>query len=931
MLVMLNDMTGRAAKLKVVFYGGLARRDNWAALPPCAKAAYVVFGPRRLSSRLCRDNGGLVSAVGNKLSGFRPPRKNSKSALSNRFRMEVKGMKDERIERAAIVLVIDDDPFIRLLVRDCLEKTGLAVYEAVDAASGLAAIGMHTPDIVLLDVVMPGISGFEACRQARQLPSMQFCPIVMLTSLEDTDSVTQAYEAGATDFISKPINWQLLQHRVRFILKASESFRSIQKSDLQLANAQRISSVGSWEWNINADTVSWSNEMYRICGVRPGTYGKNYQTFLALVHPADRLQVEAAVRDALDQGPPYDLEHRLLLADGTERHVHGKGDVVFDLAGKAISMNGMLQDITQRMLDQQRIHYLANYDALTSLPNRNLLEDRMLQAITQAKRNSDGITVLCLNLDGFKFVNDSYGHAVGNSLLKKVAVRLKEAVRESDTVACLGGDEFALIYPGLVNNSDVMRSVHRVLGLFAEPFIVDLRAIHVTASIGVCLYPDDGENVGVLSKNADVAMHEAKESGRNCYKFYAQEMGRRIDQYVEMENALRVALDQNQFEVYYQPKVNLRSGKYCGVEALIRWNHPQNGMIQPGTFISLAEKSGMICPIGEWVMRTACAQAKEWCEMGFDDISVAVNLSAYQFSHENVANLVSRILSDTGLGAHYLELELTESMLISDSDNMLMALREIKAIGVTLTLDDFGTGYSSLAYLKRFPFDVIKIDRSFVRNITTDANDASLTKTIVLMAKSLKMKTVAEGVETQGQLGFLSSIKCDVVQGFYLSKPINAAALTELLRKQKGHPVVPRESVPERTILLLDDEPHVLSALKRAFRNEGYQILQTTSAIEAFELLAMHRVQVIISDQRMPIMSGTTFLSKVKELHPETIRIILSGYTELNSVIDAINHGAVYRFFTKPWDDQNLRDQIREAFEHQWLLHGRPHEHLLQM
>lgn len=839
-------------------------------------------------------------------------------------------MKEERVARAAIVLVIDDDPFFRRLVRDNLEEIGLEVYEATDAVSGLAAIGVHAPDIVLLDVVMPGISGFEACRQARQLPNMQFCPIVMLTSLEDMDSVTQAYEVGATDFVSKPINWPLLQHRVRFILKAAESFRSVMKSDLQMANAQRISSIGSWEWNVKADTMSWSNEMYRICGVRPGTYGKNYQSFLALVHPADRLQVEAAVRAALGQGPPYDLEYRLLLPDGTERPVHGKGDVVFDLDGKAISMSGMLQDITQRKLAQERIHYLANYEALTDLPNRNLLEDRLLQAITQAKRNSARITVLCFDLDGFKFVNDSYGHAVGNSLLKKLAVRLKAAVRESDTVARLGGDEFALIFPGLVDNRDVMRSVQRVLGLFAEPFIVDLRAIHVTASIGVCLYPDDGENVDALLKHADVAVYEAKQSGRNCFKFYAQEMGRRIEQYVEMENALRVALEQHQFEVYYQPKVNLRSGKYSGVEALIRWNHPQNGMIQPGTFISLAEKTGLIGPIGEWVMRTACAQAKQWHDMGFDDISVAVNLSAHQFSHQNVANLVSSVLADTGLAPQYLELELTESMLMSDSDSMLTALRDIKAIGVTLALDDFGTGYSSLAYLKRFPIDVIKIDRGFVRNITTDPNDASLTKTIVLMAKSLKMKTVAEGVETQGQLGYLSAIKCDVVQGFYFSKPVNAAALTKMLREQMGHPIVPRGSVFERTILLLDDEPHMLSALQRVFRNEGYQILQTTSALEAFELLAMHRVQVIISDQRMPIMSGTTFLSKVKELHPETIRIILSGYAELESVIDAINHGAVYRFFTKPWDDQDLRDQIREAFEHQWLLHGRPDEHLLQ-
>lgn len=838
-------------------------------------------------------------------------------------------MKDERSGRAAIVLVIDDDPFIRLLARDSLEKIGLEVYEAADGTSGLAAIGAHAPDIILLDVVMPGMSGFEACRQARQLSNMEFCPIVMLTSLEDLDSVTHAYEAGATDFVSKPINWPLLEHRVRFILKAAESFRSVSKSDFQMANAQRISSVGSWEWSVGPDIVSWSDEMYRICGVRPGAFGKNYQGFLSLVHPADRPQVEIAVRAALGHGPTYDLEHRLLLPDGIERTVHGKADVVFGVDGGALSMNGTLQDITQRKLAEERIYFLANYDALTDLPNRNLLGDRLIQTLTLARRNSQHITILCLDLDGFKFVNDSYGHAVGDILLKTVAARIKAAVRESDTVARLGGDEFVVIFPGLIDQREVTCSVQRVVNLFAEPFLVGSRALRVTASIGVCLYPGDGESVDVLLKNADVAMYAAKESGRNCYKFYAQEMGQRIEQHVKMENALRVALEQQQFEVYYQPKVNLDSGKLSGVEALIRWNHPQNGMIPPSSFISLAEETGLIGPIGEWVMRAACAQAKQWHNMGFDDMSVAVNLSAYQFSQQNVANLVLRVLADTGLAAQHLELELTESMLMSDSDSMLAALRDIKAIGVTLALDDFGTGYSSLAYLKRFPIDVIKIDRSFVRNVTTDHNDATLTKTIVLMARSMKMKTVAEGVETPGQLSFLRAIKCDAIQGFYFSKPVNADALTEMLYKQIDLPILPRGSAPERTVLLLDDEPNMLSALARIFRNEGYQILQTTSALEAFEMLAMHRVQVIISDQRMPIMSGTTFLSKVKELYPDTIRIILSGYTELNSVIDAINRGAVYRFFTKPWDDQFLRDQIREAFEHHWLLHGRPDEHVL--
>ncbi|MYM91262.1 EAL domain-containing protein [Rugamonas sp. FT82W] len=835
-------------------------------------------------------------------------------------------MTQQRLEHAAIVLVVDDDPFIRLLARDSMEKIGLRVIEAADADAGLAAIREHPPDLVLLDVLMPGTNGFDACRQARQLPNMEFCPIVMLTALEDANSVTQAYEAGATDFIGKPINWQLLQYRVRFLLKAAASFRAVLKSDLQMANAQRISSVGSWEWHIGPDLVSWSTEMYRICGLPPAAFGGSGRDFLAPVHPADRPRVEHAMREALAHGPAYDLEHRLLRPDGTVRIVHGKADVVFGADGQALSMSGTWQDITQRRQAEARIHYLANFDGLTDLPNRNLLEDRMRQAIVQARRHGHRVLVLCLNLDGFKLVNDSYGHAAGDGLLQAVAARIKAAVRESDTVARYAGDEFVLVIPDLADHRDVLGSAQRTLDLFAAPFLVDARRLHVTASIGVCLYPDDGGDIDVVLKHADVAMHEAKGSGRNCFRFYAQEMGRRIEQYVEMETALRVAVERQQFEVYYQPKVNLRSGAFSGVEALVRWNHPAHGVVQPGAFIPLAEKTGLIGPIGSWVLRTACLQARQWHELGFDGLTVAVNLSAVQFAQQDVAELVAQTLAETGLAPRHLELELTESMLMSDSDSMLAALRAIKAVGVALSLDDFGTGYSSLAYLKRFPIDVIKIDRSFVRNITTDPSDASLTRTIVLMAKSLKMKTVAEGVETPGQLGFLGAIKCDDVQGYYFSKPVPAAALTALLHAQREQPPLPRGAEPQRTILLLDDEPHMLSALRRVFRNEHYRILHTTSALDAFELLAMHPVQVILSDQRMAVMSGTTFLSKVKELYPDTIRIILSGYTELESVIDAINRGAVYRFFTKPWEDQLLRDQVREAFDHHWRLHGRPDE-----
>lgn len=836
--------------------------------------------------------------------------------------MELRGTKDGPTAGAAMVLIVDDDPFIRLIARDALETIGLRVMEASDGASGLSAMATLIPDIVLLDIVMPDMSGFEVCRQALRIAGVELPPILMLTGLDDSDSINEAYAAGATDFISKPVNWEILGHRIRYILKAANLSHDVNKSELQMANAQRMTGVGSWEWRVAQDLLIWSAEMYRICAVEAESVAHNYQGFLALVHPVDRQLVATALRNALNHGNAYDIEHRLVRPDGTERVVHGKADVLFDASGKAVSMSGMLQDITQRKRAEARINHLANYDAMTNLPNRNLLTDRLAQSISLTRRTRRQLTMFCLDLDGFQLVNDSFGRNFGDTLLKSVATRLKKSVRECDTVARLEGGEFALILVGQRGSVDVTFLAQRVLDLFVEPFSVATQTIHVTASIGVSLFPVDGDTGDTLLKNADVAMHSAKEKGRNSFQFYEQEMSLRIEHRMAMESALRAAVERQQFEVYYQPKIDLCDGTIIGVEALVRWDRPGHGMVPPDSFIGLAEETGLIVPIGEWVLRAACTQLSKWHDMGFNDLSVAVNLSAGQFGRQNIAHMVRRALAETGLAAHHLELELTESILMSDSDAMLKELGEIKGIGVVLTLDDFGTGYSSLSYLKRFPIDVVKIDRSFIRDVTTDPDDATLTKSIILLAHALRMKTVAEGVETQGQLGFLCANNCDSVQGYYFSPPVVADALSALLQSAIGLPLIPAKG-PDRTVLLVDDEPHILSALARLLRGSGYRILQTTTVSEAFELLAIHDVQVIISDQRMPLMKGTAFLSKVKELHPDTIRIILSGYTELTSVIEAVNCGAVYRFYTKPWDDQFLRDQLREAFEHHWLIYGK--------
>ncbi|KQW02887.1 hypothetical protein ASC87_00595 [Rhizobacter sp. Root1221] len=564
---------------------------------------------------------------------------------------------------------------------------------------------------------------------------------------------------------------------------------------------------------------------------------------------------------------------------------------------------------------EENLHHQATHDALTGLPNRLLLADRAAQFIAQMKGSGLRLAMLFLDLDQFKIINDSWGHGVGDALLKAVALRLQVTVRDSDTVARLGGDEFVIILASLAQFKDADNVAQKVLAAFAEPFAVGDHQFFLTASIGVSVYPEDGDNSETLLKHADVAMYAAKEQGRHAVQFYTREMGVRVEERIALQNALCLALERQEFELHYQPQVDMKSGKVRGVEALVRWHRPEVGMVPPDRFIPLAEETGLILPIGEWVLKTACAQVKAWHAAGYPDLSMAVNVSACQFRQQNMPELVRAVLAETGLAARYLELELTESVLMQDKDAVVRALRQLKQIGVTLSLDDFGTGYSSLSYLKDFPIDVVKIDRSFVRDVTNSVEGASLTKAIIAMARSLNLTTVAEGVETEGQLSFLNTHRCDAIQGYYFSRPLPANDLVALLGAGKHLPVEYSRSEPvRRTLLLVDDDESILSTLDRLLRRDGFHILSTTSPRQALELLAIHPVGVIVCDARMPEMPGMELLRRVKGLYPDIVRIMLTGHSTVDSVTDAINDGAVYKFITKPWDDALLREKIAEAF-----------------
>jgi len=458
--------------------------------------------------------------------------------------------------------------------------------------------------------------------------------------------------------------------------------------------------------------------------------------------------------------------------DGTPVDVEVYIAVIKDQGGNIRYRIANLTDISQRKEIEKKIDFMAHHDYLTGLPNRILLQDRVDHAVAHALRNGSKVALVSIDLDGFKTINDSLGHSVGDEMLKDVALRLRECLRKTDTISRQGGDEFVLVLPDVSDaKAVVIPIVKKILDVFKTPFAIEKRLLSTSVSMGIALAPDDGETFELLLQKADTAMYRAKELGRNTYCFYTDRMNRDMLEQLKMQSELARAVEKRDFLLYYQPQIDLREKRITGVEALVRWNHPESGIISPATFIPLAEASGLIVPIGEWVIQEACTKAAHWLRNGMP-LSIAVNISAIQFKRGDLVSVVEKSLAQTGLPARYLELELTESTMMHDTENTLKTVCRLKEIGVRLSIDDFGTGYSSLAYLKRFDVDKLKIDQSFVRDICQDHEDAVIVKTIIQMAKSLNLKTVAEGVESDEILKVLETHGCDEVQGYYFAKPM---------------------------------------------------------------------------------------------------------------------------------------------------------------
>ena len=518
---------------------------------------------------------------------------------------------------------------------------------------------------------------------------------------------------------------------------------------------------------------------HAICGRSVAEFTAERTLWTGRVHPDDRANVAQWLEQVLAAGA-LTLQYRIIRPDGEVRWLEDCARTVYDAHGHLLRLDGVASDISERRLRDDRIEYLANFDSLTGIPNRNLLMNLLEQALTRARRTGTRLGLLFLDMDRFKYINDTFGHALGDSLLKAFAARLKSVLRKEDIVARLGGDEFVIVLLDIGEPEDAARLALKVMQAFALPVPVDGHELHVSTSIGVSVYPEDGTDADTLLKHADVAMYRAKEQGRNGFQCYTLEMGARAVEKLELEQALHEALENNEFELHYQPLIDMKSGCVTSVEALLRWHHPELGCVAPARFIPLAEETGLIIPIGAWVLNTACAQASAWHAAGHA-LNVAVNVSGRQFQQKDMPQLVQSALDLAGLDAEFLELELTESMLMNDSEATVRILHQLKAIGVSLSIDDFGTGFSSLSYLSKFPIDIVKIDRSFISDLADKPEAASIAVAIIALAKALDLGTVAEGVETAEQLAFLQAHGCDTMQGYHFSRPLPVDELGTLL------------------------------------------------------------------------------------------------------------------------------------------------------
>ncbi|MEY4415058.1 MAG: hypothetical protein RIQ53_2351 [Pseudomonadota bacterium] len=710
------------------------------------------------------------------------------------------------------VLLVDDDDVTLILTGVALRERGFDIIEACSGEAALGKLAQLTPDIVVLDALMPGIDGFETCVALRRQPGFEYLPVLMLTGLDDEASINRAYNAGATDFYVKSTQWSLLAGRLRYLLRSARTRTELERSKAKLARAQDLARMGSFDWRREGvqphAQLSISPEGLRVLALPPHQR-VSLRRVLSYVLAPERRGFLRVLAEMDRQGSVLAMDVPFVLPDGRHRVLHVEAEPEYNEQGASIGYTGILQDVTERRVAEDRIRHLANYDSLTGLPNRRQLMWRAERALEHARRQGHQAAMLLIDLDRFKVINDSLGHAAGDELLVEVAMRLRFCVRHSDmivdqsldsmgprlwrsleAVGRLGGDEFIALLPE-VGPGDVQRVAQRILEALRAPILIEGQECFVTCSVGAALFPADGHNVADLLRNADVAMYSVKNASKDDCALYSPMLAGRGREKLELEMALHKAIERDEIVLHYQPKIDVTQWRMVGTEALMRWQRGST-LVQPGDFIPLAEETGLIVPLSEWALNEAARQARVWQEAyGFED-SVAVNLPTRLFERRDLVEQVHRALTRHQLSNVAIKLEITETGLMKDVDATIPSLSQLSDIGVEISIDDFGTGYSSLARLTSLPISELKIDRSFVKDLGKAENRA-VVKTIMALAKSLKLRVVAEGVENLHQVAVLHGLGCSVMQGYLFSRPVPADDLRDWLQ---GH-VLPPEGLRE--------------------------------------------------------------------------------------------------------------------------------------
>lgn len=682
------------------------------------------------------------------------------------------------LEYRQTILLVDDRPENLASLEALLDDGVRELLSATGGEQALQLLLSHEVSLVLLDVQMPGMSGYEVARLMRGNRKTRGIPIIFITAIErDEAAAIRGYQAGAIDYIMKPVNSVVLQSKVALFLELDMARRRLQQAYLRLENTKAyyesmLNAAGEGVIGVDdAGIVKFVNPaaLMLLASRADEVIGRSFTQFLQLEDETDEREPSSPWTELRRATLPVVDEATFLRADGS---TFLASYCRSPLAGKVNGEVVVFQDITERRALEEELRQQTVTDFLTGLGNRNAFKAALHAAIEHARRNGSHVALMFIDLDHFKRINDNLGHEIGDLLLRAVARRLKEQVRTYDIVARLGGDEFTIVLGDLAFPDDAAAVAKKILNALRQPFTLreDIDVV-VSASIGISTFPGSGEDIESLMRTADVAMYQAKRDGRNMHIYYQPEMNARGHGALMLEQGLRVAVEKEALALHYQPQFDLATGRLVGLEALLRWDHGGSA-IPPSVFVPILEDTGMMVRAGQWVIAAGCRQRKAWAELLPADCTISLNLSAHQFADKFLVQTIQRILEQTGLPARQIELELTESMLMTNTECATTVLGVLKSMGLRLSVDDFGTGYSSLAYLKQFPLDSLKIDRQFIRNLTTSDKDAAIATSIIQLAHNLGLEVVAEGVETEEQLNALDALGCDIAQGFYFSRPV---------------------------------------------------------------------------------------------------------------------------------------------------------------